>query len=367
MKNQNVQEIDKLINKHHITNFNTRYYDKEVNKKINTLFNLLDNIKSMGDNDLKILYFSIKKTNKQKTYWYRLQTTKYKCYRVVNINYKTIINADISENTKSILKDEYIKLLNFIISKVKWCLKLLKENKYNSYIKNNLPYENRFGVIKRRDYWEIYPFLKRELLNKISFKQIKEFVTNDFTKPTNRIKEMTAQKYFECITKAYKAINYNTNIKKHFKYSDGKDNLLSKINQNSPKAFNNWYNNENIFGGHPFEIIRGSSSTRINLYIEKDNGYYLALNGRNILKNIEIAKIYLALKKEIPIYLYNHETIKKSFCGSDYLGIVPTHLNLVGCNIYFKNYEPLEFIYYNNDLLNYIKWQEIEKAYLKIK
>ena len=372
MQKPNSKTINNLINILYRTNLNAQYYDIKVNKKINSLFNLLDKIEAMGNNDLKILYFPIQTQEKskviKKAYWYKLQTLKYKCYRIVIINYKTIINADISDNTNTFLKEEYITILDFLISKVKWCLQLLKEKKYNSYIENNLPYENRFGVIKRSDYWKTYPFLKKEILNKISFEQIKEFVTNDFTKPTNRIKKMTAQKYFEYVTKAYKALNYTTNkkyIKNYFKYSAGKDNLLSKINQNSPKAFNNWYNNENIFGGHPFEIVRGSSNTRINLYIEKDNGYYLALNGRNILKNIEIAKIYLALKKEVPIYLYNHKKIKNSFYGSDYLGIVPTHLDLIGCNIYFKKHEPLEFIYYNDNLLKYIKWQEIEKAYLK--
>ena len=320
----------------------------------------MSKIKNKEDDNFKTLYFPIKD---KKIYWYRLDATKYKNYRIVTINYKTIINADISDNKINFIIDEYISILDFLIFKVKWCLKLLKEKKYNDYIENNLPYENRFGIIKRSDYWNIYPNLKRELLN-----QIKEFVKNDFNKPVDRIKHMTSGKYFKFVKKAYEALNYNTtldSVETYFKYSNGKDENLSKINPNSSKEFDKWYNDENRFGGHPFEIIRGTSSTRINLYIEKDNGYYLALNGRTIKKNIEIAKIYLALKKEVPIYLYNHEVIKNSLCASDYLGVVPKDLPLTGCNIYFKNQIPLEFIYYNEKFLEHIKWEKIKKVYLK--
>ena len=53
---------------------------------------------------------------------------------------------------------------------------MLENNIFNDYISKNLSYKNKFGVIKRSDYWELYPDLKKELLNDISQEEINEFI-----------------------------------------------------------------------------------------------------------------------------------------------------------------------------------------------
>ena len=199
------------------------------------------------------------------------------------------------------------ELLDFIIYKVSECIKMLENNTYNDYIAKNLSYKNRFELIKRNDYWNLYPDVKNKLLKEISKEEINDFIINASEKIHDRIENMTSGKYFAAVRLAYKSNNYEigdlSDKELYLKYADGRDEGLSKLAPNSSIEFDNWYNDNNRFGGHPWEIIRGHSFGRVNLHISHDDkGYYLSLDGSKILRKKEIVKIYLVLKENnIPV------------------------------------------------------------------
>lgn len=403
MKKFAAPEIDKLLRIFDIKTFNPKSYDNKVKIKLNELYELLDKIKPLdGTDDLKILYFSVNRgtikeygdylelkeygevssyeefeKNFQEdypddVYWYRMVTSKYENYRTISINYKTIVYANMDSETDCFENRQLQELLDFIIYKVSNCLKMLENNTYNEYIRKNLSYKNKFGVIKRSDYWKLYPNIKEELLQEISLKEINDIIESTPLESDNRIKKMTSSKYFECVRLAYLSNNYDikdlSDKELYLKYADGRDEGLSKIELNSSLEFDNWYNDENKFGGHPWEIMPGHSFSRVNLYISHDDkGYYLSLDGRRILRKIEIAKIYLALKKNnIPIKIHNVDILKNALSGNDYIGIVPREIFPISCEGYFKDYKPLEFTHVEDlKILDYITWEEIEKLYLK--
>ena len=297
-------------------------------------------------------------------------STRYKNYRMISINNKTIIYADMDMEI-AFENIQLCELLDFIIVKVKDCIKRLEDGTYNNYIKENYSYKNRFGVIERKKYWEIYPEVKNNLLNEITQEEIDYFLENASDKIENRIKNMTSGKYFECVGLSYKNIGYEignlTDKELYLKYADGRDEGLSKIDENSSQEFDKWYKDEKKFGGHPWEIIRGHSFTRVNLYVGHDeNGYYLSLDGSIILSKIEIVKIFNILSKNnIPIRVYNVDIIKDAFKGDDYIGIVPDDIMPIECGGYFKKYKPREFIHMIDDkLFKYIKWDPLENIEL---
>ena len=149
--------------------------------------------------------------------------------------------------------------------------------------------------------------------------------------------------------------------------ADGRDEGLSKIDENSSNEFDKWYNDDSKFSGHPWEIIRGHSFLRVNLCVGHDNkGYYLFLDGTKILRKVEIAKIYLVLhKNNIPIEIYSADTIKNAFKGNDYIGIVPNEIMPIECGRYFKKYNPTEFIHMKDEkIFKYIKWEPLDKVEL---
>lgn len=395
-------QLDFLINVFGDRNYNPQSYDALVKEKLDKLYDLFDRIKPLSDDEYKVLYFSVEKGSILKygnyeemkehgeiinyqefidrfnedypdeVYWYKMISTRYKNYRMISINSKNIIYADMDSDNGSPANYQLQELLDFLINKVEEIIKKLESGTYNDYIKENYSYKNRFGVIKRNDYWKLYPNVKMNLLNEISQEEIDYFIEKADDKQENRIKNMTSGKYFECVGLVYKNIGYEisnlTDRELYLKYADGRDEGLSKIDENSTVEFDEWYNNDNKFGGHPWEIIRGHSFARVNLQIGHDvNGYYLSLDGSKILRKIEIAKIFNVLNKNnIPVQIYNVDVIKNAFKGDDYIGIVPDGIVPIACNGYFKKYEPREFIHMEDSkIFKYIKWEPLEKIELK--
>ena len=395
-------QLDSLLRIFKIDTFNPKTYDSKVKEKLNELFRLLDIIKPIDDNDeIKILYFSVEKgtiedygdyeelkslgdvSNYEEfekyykedypddIYWYRLATGKYENYRTISINYNNIIYADINDKIDGFELYQLQELLDFIITKVRESINMLNNNTYNDYILNNLSYKNKFGVIKRCDYWNIYPNINERLLNDVSEDEIDMFIKFASNKVDERIENMTSGKYFECVGLSYKNINYEindlTDKELYLKYADGRDEGLSKIDENSSEEFDRWYNDDTKFGGHPWEIIRGHSFARVNLQVgHDDNGYYLSLDGGQISRKIEIVKVFLTLyKNNIPIQIYNVDIIKDALSGNDYIGIVPKEIMPIRCESYFNDYKPHEFIHIeDNKIINNIIWQEPEKVFL---
>ncbi len=402
MKKLYAEEFDKLIGIFNNGPDNPEIYDKKINMKINELYKLLDKIKPYEDlDDVKILYINfpcggikyfydyedLKREGEvcnheqfEKYYqdyypdnevWYKLSTTKYQNYRYVSLDNKTIIYADMNESLDYFENERLYKLLSYIIIKVKEVLKMLENNTYNDYIMKNLPFKNRFGVIKRSDYWKINEYVKKELLEEISKTEIEAFVLNAKEDTNERIVDMTANKYFYCVRLAFQSIGRElgnlSDIELYKKYADGRDEGLTNIDLDSKEAFDDWYKDKDRRGGHPWEIIRGHSYSRVNLMVgHDDKGYYLGLDGTRILMKVEIAKIYLELiKNNIPVKIYEPNIIKDALTGDDYLGIVPDYLLLVYCEGRFKKFKPKQFIHFNDDMIKYAKWEEIEKCYLK--
>lgn len=403
MNELSAPEIDGLLRMFEQKNFNPESYDEELKQKISVLYGMLDKIESTKeDDDLKILYFSAPRGNIEDygdyeelkeygdvssyeefeknfhedypddMYWYRMVTSKYESYRAISINYKNIIYTDLNSESTCFENRQLQKLLDFIICKVDECIKMLENNTYNDYVSQNLSYNNRFGVIKRSDYWKLYPDVKKNLLEDISQEEIDEFIRSTSENIEDRIKNMTSGKYFECVRLAYQNNMYdigNLNDRElYLKYADGRDEGLSEINPDSNDEFDKWYNRKDRYGGHPWEIMKGHSFYRVNLQVLHDEkGYYLSLNGDIILRKIELAKIYLILKEnDIPVNIYNVDVIKKAFSGEDYIGIVPNDIIPIRCESYFKKYNPREFIHLTDEkILDYAIWEDIEKAYLK--
>ena len=381
-------KMDYLIEVLNNRTYNPISYDILVKEKVEELYRLLDNIKPLSDDEYKILYFSIPKGNMEEydnyeefnrfnkeypdeIYWYKMITSRYKNYYTISINSKNILYADMNKED-SFENYQLQELLDFLIIKVKECVVMLENGTYNEYIKNNYSYKNRFGVIKRSKYWKLYPKIKEDLLNRITEKEINYFIENAKGEINNRIKNMTSSKYFECVSEVYKNIGYDTNNltdkELYLKYSDGRDDGLSKIDENSSNEFNEWYNDNEKFGGHPWEIIRGHSFSRVNLQVCNDEkGYYLSLDGSKLLRKIEIVKIFNILNKNnIPIKINNVEKIKNALKGVDYLGIVPNEIIPIQCGGYFNKYNPTEFIHIDDPkIYKYIKWEPLENIELK--
>ena len=173
-------KLDWLLKMFDNKNYNPRGYNEFIKDKINELYDLLDTIKPLDSDEYKVLYFSVPRgtieeygdyedlkadgivENYQEFnrifnedypddyYWYKMTSSKYKNYRAIFINSKNVIYADMDDNKRYFEDYELQGLLEFLIYKVKECIKMLKNNTYNDYINSNYDYKNRFGIIKRK-------------------------------------------------------------------------------------------------------------------------------------------------------------------------------------------------------------------------
>lgn len=114
-------KLDFLIEVFNSRNNNPQIYDVLVKDKLNKLYDLLDKIKPLSDDEYKVLYFSTKKGSIQEygnyeelkafgdvssyqefvdnfnsdypdeIYWYKMISTRYENYRMISINSKMII------------------------------------------------------------------------------------------------------------------------------------------------------------------------------------------------------------------------------------------------------------------------------------
>lgn len=389
-------------------------------------------IKEINDNEVKIIYVRYergsfedyakfydiniktkKKYDKEYKYfieefymekdWIKVEIYKYKEYKTMRINNKTIICSVPVEERKGFEYDisDFLKDLH---KRIKYSINLIKNKTYYEILCKEISYRQRVGIIKLDDIFKLndgwkkdyFEFLTQDdvnlFLNTID-KQLKytKLVENEAQKYNDdykkyiettkqkykcigRINTMTAQNYYDICKLCYKSINLEgvkelTSKELFYKYADGRDCGLKDIDSNNNLEFAKWVEKAN---DHACQIRMGSSTSRIDLWVRKDEkGYYLTLSGKYLWISNEVIKFYVELiKHNIPVYLYDAEMIRNRLIGKGLVGIVPYNVFPRYCESFFEE-DICDFINLPdypkdfNKYLQYIKWQDIENTILK--
>jgi len=264
------------------------------------------------------------------------------------------------------------EFFDFLILKTKEVIKKLEEGTYNDYIKERLPYNLRYGLIKRQDYWDIYPEEKEELFEGISKEEVDYFIENVTDKTSDRLPKMNARMYYDYCKMVYEAMNYkyeDIDARELFnKNSDGRDYGLRDIDLDSYEEFDEW--NTSTHDGHAWEIIPGPSMARIHLFTRKDDkGYYLSTSADPNDYAKEILKLSNVLyKHNIPLQVWGVDMLKNKFLGTDYIRILPEYEWLyfrVGKVNGIKILDRCHFNEENIKIKSKVIWDEIEDISLK--
>ena len=304
------------------------------------------------------------------------------------------------------------ELVMWLIEKAKETIELLKCGTYNQYVKDELPYENKYGTISRKDFWDIYPELREEFHSNFQNGEIEQFLKyaenfEEESKPGYHpdvcLTGITARDYYETCGIAYKAVEYeykkshsfNESEKERERYggitpkemyyciADGRDDGMKNVPMDDPDAFEEWLNKKGEYyefnGSHPWEI-RTSASIRysIHLYISsvKDTDskqWYYSLSGDEYWTSIETIKMYVALKKAgLPVILHNGVKIAERVLEKDMIGILPetypAYYAKYGCSMF--DYKILDHINLPDDekaseIINKADWLEQKEVRLK--
>jgi len=278
--------------------------------------------------------------------WYLLSITHYNEEYFVFIDSKLTlhIKKEQSESNESFNN----QLISWIDKAVDKCIGWLKRDvaEYNQYINQHLPYTKRIGRILRQDYWSIDSEEKEWMLKGLTtgdidiLKAIVESSENDEQViPSDK---MTSGFFFDCCKMGYDANNYPHSadmkpVDLYRKFADGRDFELTKLNPDSPQAFEEWFDKREWQIGHPWEVCRGGNSTHISLYVDKlSNGWRLSLVGKSRGRVAETVRFSIALYgHNIPFKLWDAKDIFAMVSGLDDIGIVPEGITPVYCHSYF--------------------------------
>lgn len=251
-----------------------------------------------------------------------------------------------------------IELIEWLNEKIKVTISRIKEDtsEYNRYINKNLPYEKRFGRIKRSVYWKNFPEegqIFKEAFSDESIAIIEKIVEQSVKDKSNlKIRKISAGDYFKFCEIGYNANSYFrdkeeklTPKEKYIAMADGRDCGLTKLDENSETAFVNWYKNDSNCGGHPWEICRGGNSTHISLFLYLvEDGWGLRLAGSSRVRAVETVKMALALyRNSIHFVLEKAEDILRMIKGIDSIGIVPETIIPVYCHGSFPDEDKINY------------------------
>ncbi|MBI4403400.1 MAG: hypothetical protein HY537_04525 [Deltaproteobacteria bacterium] len=280
--------------------------------------------------------------------WHELTITEYEkkfylswCNFLFWSNKVISVEFDSKGRTRaSLQEDEQAYLINVLKAIRRDIVEIEKD--WLGFYKDTLrklPHSLRFGIVRRCVLWKIIKDMYRpdHLLGKTSTDKFVHFVqTQKWDESEGHFTEMTLKTYYKYCRIAYLANSseYNKYINRKMsgaemykRMADGRNEGLTDIESDSPKAFENWYGSRR-FGGHPWEICRGGNSTHIDLgIIKRSKGWSIYLEGSSTSRMVETARMALAFyQHRLPFELHCAEKMRLKFLGDDNVGITPTYL-----------------------------------------
>lgn len=289
------------------------------------------------------------------TSWYHLISIEREDYRTVFLGRKQIYESWVPDADRSFGLD-LSDLFQWIIEAVQKCILQMQDGVYNKNVQRNLDIRERTGTISRKDFWDIFSDDRRAYYESITESEIEGFLNliseQKGQEPAGDYqKGMTSGMFYSYCSEGYIANSYNnieayTPKELYYRYADGRDEGLAKIDEESGDDFDIWYHDKDRYGGHPWEVCRGGNSTHIDLRIlESDKGYYLGLKGKSMSRSVETIKFYIALRGiGVATYLFDSEEITARLLQKDLIGIVPRGIMPVYCESLFPEDTILDFI-----------------------
>ena len=248
-----------------------------------------------------------------------------------------------------------IELIDWLIQMATNVLDRLRGDTYNAEIQEKLPDDYKYGVISRKEYWDIYPEDRADYRSAFKEWQIKDFLRckDEFSAdyiPENCVQHMTVRDFYEACAVCYKTVRMEQHVRFPFKdskdehlyyngttpkelyymFADGRDDGLSNVPLDDAAAFAEWRNQKGPYyefnGHHPWEILP-SSSVEYSMHLQvmkSPSGFYYGLSGSTFRRSKDTIHSYLAMRKAgLPVKIYDGLKMAARFEETDVIGIVP--------------------------------------------
>ena len=296
-------------------------------------------------------------------------------YRAVFLSHNHVLEVDCRKERS--FPHDISPFTSWLEEAVRDAVQAVEDGSYPKLVERNLPVWHRTGTVLRRDLWKVFPEWKEKFFQNISRQEVDEFLASAAGYPleaNRRLPSMTANDFYHACALGYRAMGYAGTEKpdkeQYLLHADGRDEGLSKLDGNSPDAFDRWLK-ERPRIGHPWEVCRGGNSTHIDCIVCRDeHGYYLAGAGLAETRTVEAIHFFLALHRaDIPVCIRNAEELKARLTGEEPIGIVPEGVLPAYCHAWFPGERIVDFMNLplerRDELANYCRWQPIPVPRLK--
>lgn len=232
-------------------------------------------------------------------------------------------------------------------------------DEYNRRFARSLPTRYQLGKIQRRDTWiqknEKY-FLRDELTPE-EIEHFKRAASKCNSPPP--FQEITRDDFLGFCALGYDVIfpkeRKLSALEKYKRHADGRHSGLLDLSGRDAHAMFRWMKNHEP-GGHPWEIVRGSSTSNLSFYLhhEEEKVFQLTLSGATVPFAARAAKMAIALhRRGVPFVLGDRDYLLELVEGKDWIGIVPENVEPLGCHSLF---EP-----YGEDIRSFLHLKDLEK------
>lgn len=225
----------------------------------------------------------------------------------------------------------------------------LNHGSYGPRIEKELPYDLRYGLIRRSDFWVATEGAGRFGCDELPKEELGELISalrnQSDEDELPALGSLTARHYFDALRNGYRACGYELEeehegrgswlgIPKgdsrewHLRFGDARDKSLFELDPDSPEAFEDWFRANEHRLDHNFEIFVGRGCTRVHMnpYFADSGGWRLGIWGSITWHAADMAHMWKHMNKAgLPTHLYDAAAVANALEGSDYLLIVPRH------------------------------------------
>ena len=316
------------------------------------------------------------------TYWHLLRCNRYKGWITIRVDDSIIIQTSPDEKA-SYHDDRIDELLLGLVDKAKQTVAMMRTGEYAQWVKESLPYNRRYGLIQRKQLWEITEgtFDEGQRIDTEEAKLLADALrAQPFEQEIGRLPSLTTEKYFETLKIGYRETERHNNRDWlseipagdgrawYARFGDARDYTLLNINPQSEEEFEGWYEEKlRKFGfDHNFEIFLGRGCSRVHMNPHKDErGWHCRLWGSITWHASDMARIWKAVNEEgIPVFIDDAEALADALEGTDWVLIVPQHLS---CDYTYGSFFGRKirtaihlFEDFQSDIIAAADWQEPE-------
>lgn len=276
----------------------------------------------------------------EEVYWHLIECVAEDDYVAVVIDGRCVLRGN-KESATSYDFDEHLGWLNELFCSVGEVLSQIRSGTYASLLNEELPYDFRWGVMKRKDFWAATGEDGRRFGGRLAADDAQRIAKLLKRQPDRDampgLRSMTMEGYFHALKGAYVAAGFSIEEPSwrgfdvddprawYCRIGDCREGKLFEIDQASEEALEALMA-PGVFLNHGFEVIQGRGCSRVFLAPRKgDDGLWrLFMHGHFDFHAEEMALMWEHLNNVgIPTYLHSASWLAEILLGEDWAFIAP--------------------------------------------